>query len=41
MIFYESTGLYYYHLELVFDLWVSEQGGFSAPKKTALAYPTP
>ena len=41
MILYQSIGLYYYHLVLVVDVWVGEQGGFSAPKRAGLACPTP
>ena len=41
MILYQSIGLYYYHLVLVVDVWVGEQGGFSGQKRAGLACPTP
>lgn len=40
MIIYQSIGLYYYHLVLVFDVWVGKQGGFSGQKRVGLACPT-
>ena len=41
MILYQSIGLYYYHLLLVVDVWVGEQGGCSGQERAGLAYPTP
>ena len=41
MIVYQLIGLQYYHLVLVVDVWVGEQGGFSSSKRAGLACPTP
>lgn len=40
MTLYQLIGLNYYHLMLVVDAWVGEQGGFSRSKRAGLACPT-